>query len=397
MEQALITGLGVISCLGRGADTLWEALHAGPHGPRRVADPGANVDIPLVYLVPDADLPTEPTTWADAPVGPASRLAVAAAREALDDAGIVDAVRRGDVRPERVAVLLGTTMGDHQVLERERSGEWAPAAGWHTEYLVASVVADLLGGHGPVSTNSNACAASGYAIGLAVDMIRAGEADVVLVGGAEAYSRLAVANFNRMGATDPERCRPFDQGRRGTVSGEAAAMLVVEAASIARRRGASVYAEIAATGWSCDAHHPTAPEPGGAQIDAAMRRALRDGAASPAEIACVVPHGTGTELNDVVESEALRTLFEGRKVPLYSLKAQVGHTAGAAAGLAVATAALILFTRTVPPNVPLDAQDERCPVWLPLDAQPLKGRAVLANAYAFGGNNVSVLLRGVPA
>nr|WP_260859812.1 hypothetical protein [Streptomyces cupreus] len=175
-------------------------------------------------------------------------------------------------------------------------------------------------------------------------------------------------------------------------------MLVLESALHAERRGAlPPTAWLLGDGWSCDAHHPTAPEPQGQQIRRAMRAAIEGSGSDADAIGCVIPHGTGTALNDVVESRALHAVIGPRcaRLPLYSLKALVGHTGGAAGALAAVTGALIARRRAVPPNAPLDEPDPDCPVWLPDGGPtPLTGRHVLVNAYAFGGNNVSFVLAG---
>jgi len=406
MERVLVTGMGAVSCLGAGLDALWRGLGTARSEPVKIGDPHVNCAVPIMYRIPDDAVPQGPASHTGAPLGLTSRLAATAAREAVLDA----AVRPTD--PSRVAVVVGTAMGDHRLREQRRAARLfppdadrasrgavaEPAAEDCTDYVAAAVVAEELGGHGPVTVVANACAASGYAVAIAADMIRSGEVDVALVGGADSYSRVALANFNRMGAIDPERCRPFDARRKGTVFGEGAAFVVLEAESHAEHRGATqVYARVRGTGWSCDGYHLTAPEPGGAQIAAAMQRALAEARVRPDEVACVVPHGTGTELNDIVESEALRAVFGGHceDLPLYSGKAMLGHTAGGAGAFSVIIAAMILRHGAVPPNRPLDGPDERCPVWLPDRAQPVAGRYALANAYAFGGNNVSVLLETV--
>jgi 3-oxoacyl-[acyl-carrier-protein] synthase II len=367
MEPVLVTGLGTVSTVGTGVAAFWRGLSTADTRPAEAPDPLARMPIRLIYPVDDNDLPPGPD-GADR----ITRMATAAAGEAVADAGLPPA----GVDPTRLAVLLGTTMG---------------AAGGDP-YAVAAVLADRIGAQGEVSVIANACAASGYAVTAAADLIRAGEADVVLAGGVEGYSRVALACFNRLGAVDPVRCRPFDAHRRGTVFGEGAAMLVLESAAYARRRGATAYATLTGTGWSCDSHHLTAPEPTGAEIDRALRTALAEAGLVPAEIGCVVPHGTGTELNDIVESRVVVGAFD--RVPVYSLKGVIGHTGGAAGAFATMAGALILRHGKVPPNPALDEPDPECPLWIPVDTwTPLAAPAVLVNAYAFGGNNVSLVLQ----
>ncbi len=230
---------------------------------------------------------------------------------------------------------------------------------------------------------------------MAMDMIRAGEATTVLVGGAEGVTRAGMGSFDRLGAADPVRCRPFDRNRAGTMFGDGSAMIVLESAGHARRRGARPYAELAGAAWSCDAHHPTAPDPSGTQIIRAMTEALADAGLSRSQVGCVIPHGTGTPLNDVVESQALGAMFGDRtpELPLFSLKAMIGHTSGAAGAFACMTAALMIRHGKTPANATID-QDPECAVWLPQEhSVPLKTPIVLVNTYAFGGNNTSLVVK----
>ncbi|MFI0727610.1 beta-ketoacyl-[acyl-carrier-protein] synthase family protein [Streptomyces sp. NPDC021225] len=397
--DVLVTGLGALSCLGSGTEALWRGMHTARSAPTKVPDPLAHMDHPHMYLVPDADLPTGPEEQDGLPLGRGSQFAIAAAREAVDSAGLTGLA---GVDPRRVAVSISSGMGDSDLHERRRAGEPANHDGWAPAFPVASAVGGWLGAQGPNTSLTNACAASGYALSVAADLIRSGEADVVVAGGTEAYSRVALACFNRLGAIDPERCRPFAADRRGTIFGEGAAVLVLESAAHARERGAkTVYARLAGAGWSCDAHHATAPEPGGEQIERAMREALREtdpaleAAPGAGGLGFVVPHGTGTELNDVVEARALAGVLgeAAPRTPLYSVKALLGHTGGAAGAFAALAAVLVLHHRTLPPNVPVGRQDPGCEVPLPTGPTPMTAPYGLVNAYAFGGNNVSLVLR----
>lgn len=395
MERVLITGLGVVSCLGSGTDVFWRGLHAASSRPEQAPDPHANMELSLLYGVPDTDVPAEPDHLDGAPLARASRLAVEAARQAVADAALPD------LPPSRLGVVIGTGMGDFSPRERWRVDAVSSGQRWASAFVVASAVGDWLGARGVNSSISNACSAGSFALAVASDIIRCGEADVVVAGGAEEYSRVGLGCFNRMGAIDPVRCRPFDLHRRGTIFGEGAGLLVLESESHAlKRQVPTVYARLTGSGWSCDAYHSTAPEPTGQQIVRAMRQALREAEASPDSVGCVIPHGTGTALNDVVESHALQEVFGARctDVPLYSLKALIGHTGGAAGALAALAGALILQRGVVPPNVPLDEQDPECKVWVPVEAEvPLARERVMVNAYAFGGNNASLVLESAAA
>ncbi|MEO3819260.1 beta-ketoacyl synthase N-terminal-like domain-containing protein [Plantactinospora sp. B24E8] len=381
MTDVLVTGIGAVSCHGRGAAALWRAMRdARVRLPDRPADPLAHMALPLIYLVPEDHVPAEHP-------GRAAQFAVTAAAEALRDAGLTGRERT------RFGVVVGSCMGEAGLREADRYPE-SRTAGRRPAFQLATHLGAWLGGIGANSSIANACSAGLFALCTAVDMLRCGEVDVVLAGGADAYSRVALGCFNRLGAVDPVRCRPYDRHRAGTVFGEGAGMLVLESREHARARGVGTgYARVTGTGWSCDAHHPTAPEPAGDQITRAMREALAE--AGDDGVGCVLPHGTGTQLNDVTESGALHRALgpAAGSVPLYSLKALIGHTGGAAAGLAACAAALILRHRVVPPNVPLDEPDPACPVRLPVGAgTALDVDRVLVNAYGFGGTNASVVL-----
>ncbi|WP_433449968.1 beta-ketoacyl synthase N-terminal-like domain-containing protein [Streptomyces sp. CA-142005] len=384
--EVVVTGVGAVTCHGAGADLLWQAMTAaGTRLPDRPADPLARMDLPLISLVPDPDLAAERAT----------RFASLAAAEALADAGL-DAA---SLAAARTAVVLGSCMGEPGSNERGRGAE-----GWLPPFRLATALAGELELFATVHDVANACAAGGYALGVAADLVRAGEADIVIAGGSDAYSRVALGCFNRLGAVDPERCRPFESDRGGTVFAEGAGVLVVESAAHARARGASAPSSSSralrfeGAAWSCDADHPTAPRADAEQIVRAMREAVGDAAH---EVGCVIPHGTGTRLNDVLESRALHRVFGERAahLPLYSLKALLGHCGGASAALGAVAAALILRHGVIPPNVPLKEQDPECEVLLPQGAPvplPTTARRVLVSAYGFGGNNASLVMAGGP-
>ena len=375
LREPVVTGVGAVTCHGYGTAALWRAMStAAARSPDRPADPLAHMPLPLIHLVPDQE-----TADAERAAG----FALAAVDEALRDAGLDEA--------PGASVVVGSCMGEVAVSERDRG---LRDTGWDPAFRLASRVGDHLGASGANLGVANACAAGVFAVSTAADMIRAGEADLVVAGGSDAYSRIALGCFNRIGAVDPVRCRPFDRHRGGTTFGEGAGMLVLESAARARARAATALARVSGSGWSCDAHHPTAPEPDGAQVERAAREALAGAAGA---LGCVIPHGTGTRLNDVLEASALRGVLGERlgEIPLYSLKALIGHTGGASAAIAACAAVLILRNGIVPANVPLDEQDPDCEVWLPQSApEPLAEPRVLVNGYGFGGNNCSVLFEG---
>uniref|UniRef100_A0AAU2V5R1 Beta-ketoacyl-[acyl-carrier-protein] synthase family protein n=1 Tax=Streptomyces sp. NBC_00003 TaxID=2903608 RepID=A0AAU2V5R1_9ACTN len=378
--DVVVTGLGAVSCLGADVDAFWSGLRAAdsrPEPPPGLAElvPGA-----LSYRV--ADGVTETDRY-----GRATAFALHAARQAVADAALT-----GEEIAD-MAVVIGTAAGETSEREAARDGGGLDA--WAPVFRVSSAVGGELGSFGSNISVSNACAASGYALTLAIDLVRRGEAQTVLVGGADAVATVPLAAFSRLGASDPVRCRPFDAGRRGTVFGEGAAMLVVRSAEAAA--GRPVYGRLLGTALSCDAHHPTAPDPTGDQLVRVAREALREAGQEPADIDVVIPHGTGTDRNDAVEAQVLGEVFGERLsgVPLFSLKAFIGHTAGSAAAFSTVCAALMARHGEMPANIALERQDPDCPVWLPQTGPtPLTRTNVLLNAYAFGGNNFSLVFGG---
>lgn len=385
-QRVVITGLGAISCLGSGVTAYWDGLLAGGGEPREIPLPDMNMRVKKMYLTDRADVPAEPSCYAGAELGSSPRMAVAAADQALTDAGLGPEARSG------IPVMLGLEVGNLEIQEMHRS---SGRAMWTPLTITAGVVGAAIGSRVSATSVGNACSASGYALTIALDMIRMGEAATVLVGGADGVTRAGMGSFNRLGAADPVRCRPFDRNRAGTMFGDGSAMVVLEAAEHARLRGARPYAELAGAAWSCDAHHLTAPDPSGDQIIRAMTEALADAKLDLSDVCCVIPHGTGTPLNDVVESQALHTMFGDRihQLPLFSLKAMIGHTSGAAGVFACLTAALMARHRKSPANARID-QDPECDVWLPQERPvPLDAPAVLVNTYAFGGNNTSLVVK----
>ncbi|QCB92299.1 beta-ketoacyl synthase N-terminal-like domain-containing protein [Cellulomonas shaoxiangyii] len=382
MTGVVVTGTGALSHAGTSVAGLWAGMVAGDPAPAPVTDP--HVDVPaLLYGV--AGVPTARRRTA--------QLLVRAADEALAAAG----GRAALPTPRRVGVVLGTAMGETGAHERRREGRPDAADPGDLVYGVAAALAEHVAARGPVVSVSNACAASAYAVVEAVDALAAGEVDAVLACGAESFSRVALGCFLRMGAVDATGCRPFARERAGTVFGEGAAVLVLERAEDAAARGATPLARVLGHARSCDADHPTAPAADGAQARRALVAALAAAGTNAASVAAVVPHGTGTAHNDLVESRMLADVLGARvrDVPLYSLKALLGHTGGAAGALATVAAVEILRRGAVPGNVPVGELDPDCPVHLPVGAPtPLGPGVAVVNAYAFGGNNVSLVLAG---
>ena len=362
-------------------DTRLFSVHLGAEG--RGFDPG-----PYVRRLDPAAL------------GRASQMAIAAARLALEDAGL-DAE---NLDPERSGVAMGTTSGepreveklDDRILAGELDRVGAEFLSLYPCHTIAAHVARELGFAGVNTMIPTACAAGNYALAHALDVLRAGRADLMLAGGADSFSRITYTGFARLGAIAPERCQPFDRNRKGMIPGEGAAVLVLEPLERALDRGTRIYAELAGYGLSCDAHHMTAAHPEADGAARAMERALADVGASPEEVSYVSAHGTGTPTNDRLEILAVKRVFGGAaaRIPMSSIKSMIGHTMGAASAIEAAVCALAVAENRIPPTMNLEEPEEGLD-FVPNEARDPQVLLAMNNAYAFGGNNASVILRKV--
>ena len=333
-------------------------------------------------------------------LGRASQFAIAAARLALADAG----VEIGSLDRKRAGVSMGTTSGEPREVERfddsyvsrnlDRIGSEFLAL--YPCHVIAAHVASELNFAGVNTMIPTACAAGNYAIAHALDVLRAERADLMLAGGSDAFSRITFTGFARLGAVAPETCQPFDRLRKGMIPGEGAGVLVLEPFERARRRGARVYAEVGGYGLSCDAHHMTAAHPRGDGAERAMRQALADSGTNTKEVSYISAHGTGTATNDRLETIAVKRLFKDAayRIPISSVKSMLGHTMGAASAIEAAVCALAVFNDRVPPTINLNDPDPECDLdYVPKFARELRVNVAMNNAYAFGGNNASLILR----
>ena len=262
----------------------------------------------------------------------------------------------------------------------------------YPSHMIAAHVASELRFAGSNFVIPTACAAGNYALAHACDHLRRGRADVMLAGGADCFSRITYTGFARLGAIAPERCQPFDRNRKGMVPGEGAAVLVLERLDRARERGAPIYAELAGYGLTCDAHHMTAPQGDGAVR--AMQIAMADAGVGPADVGYISAHGTGTAVNDRVESTAVRQAFGSRAqhVPMSSIKSMLGHTMGAASAIEAAACAMAVRYDALPPTINYETPDPECDLdYVPNRARPAAVNVAMNNAYAFGGNNASLI------
>jgi 3-oxoacyl-[acyl-carrier-protein] synthase II len=400
LRRVVVTGIGMVTPIGAGRQEAWEGLLAGRSG----FSPVQSFDASRHNSQVGAEIRGfDPDPWLrrldPSRIGRASKLAVAAARMALEDSGI-DPDR---VEPERAGVAMGTTSGEPLEVERfndrflagemDRIGD--EMASLYPCHSIAACVARELGFAGINAMIPTACAAGNYALAHAFDALRAGRADVMLAGGSDAFSRITYTGFARLGAIAPERCQPFDRNRKGMIPGEGAGVLVLEPLERAEARGARVYAELVGYGLSCDAHHMTAAHPEGDGAVRAMERALADARLQAEEVSYVSAHGTGTPTNDKLEAVAIRRVFgPSPSVPISSVKSMIGHTMGAASAIEAAVCSLAVHTGLIPPTMNLEEPDPECDFdCVPNQAREHRVDVAMNNAYAFGGNNASVIFR----
>ncbi len=386
-RRVVVTGLGIVSSLARGREATWSGVLAGRDGLG-----------PLTHL----DLPREPARIAGQvprSFGRHRTHGEAMALEALDEA--LDGFAPGG-DPRRIGVFQGAGTSGLPVAEaflgELLQGRRRPAAevAYQSPCTVTDALAARLGALGPRATVMNACSSSLLALGQAWERIAAGELDLAVAGGAESLCITTYAGFSSLKAVDAARCRPFSRDRAGLNLGEGAAEFLLEPLEHARARGAAILAEVLGYGASLDAHHPTAPHPEGEGAARAMAMALRTGRLDPAEVDLVSAHATATPANAGAECLAIRRALgpAAERVSVTSSKSQFGHTLGAAGAFGAALAALALRDQVVSPTLRLEDPDPACDLdCTPLQAKERSVRAALVNAFAFGGNNVSLALR----
>ncbi len=398
-RAVVITGCGVVSAAGNDLESFWQALVRG-HCLIQPLRSYALPDMPARYgaeavLGPDDALPA---VIDDRPTrSRCVQLALAAARRALDHARL-----RGSAGLDEVGAVLGTTMGEERQVGHlseawASQGAAAVADDFHERadnHRLATCVAAQYGLGGPVMVNATACSSGNAAQAWAYDLVASGEAEVMLAGAADTFTRLLFDGFGRMGALARTVCRPFHRSRDGVAFGEGAAVLVLEAADHARARGARVLAEVAGYGMSNDAHHVTAPDPSGAGYALALSQAAAT--LGTTRVGFVCAHGTGTPHNDASEVRAIKTVFGERatQIPVTSPKSIIGHTNGAAGALASVACTLALLHQTVPPTANLDDPDPDFGLdFVTGQGRPTEVSACLNMSAGFGGFNVCMALR----
>ena len=408
--RVFVTGAGVVSPVGNTLEECWQNLIDGVSGAGPITrfdctNFGTKFACEVKDFSVDGVLDRKEAKRMDRFV----QFAVVASHEALKNSGLdLEATDR-----ERVGVIIGSGIGGMETFETQHTALLEKGPDRVSPFFIPMMISDMAAGQvsilnglqGPNFGTVSACASGAHAIGEALRLLRAGDADVIIAGGAEAtISPMAVAGFNSARALslrndDPKRAsRPFDKDRDGFVIGEGAGIMVLETEEHARRRGATLLCELSGYGASGDAYHLTAPCADGGGAARAMRRALQDSGLALDEVGYINAHGTSTPAGDPIEVTAVKTIFgaHAHSVWMGSTKSMTGHLLGAAGGLEAVVTALVLARGVVPPTINLDTPDEACDLdFVANQARTRQFKAAMSNSFGFGGHNVSLAMRAI--
>jgi 3-oxoacyl-[acyl-carrier-protein] synthase II len=408
-RRVAVTGLGVKAPAGTDVESFWTALREGRSfaAPIRRFD-GTILAEPFRFACEVADfdperyIPRKEIRHYDR----VAQLGLGAALDALEDAGELGA------DPARCGVVAASGVGGLMTLEEQAKVLFERGSDRVSPFLVPMMMANAtaarvgiqLGWTGPNLCVATACAAGNNALGEGAMLVRYGAAEVVLAGGTEACNTpLAMSAFAKMGAlsrraSDPERAsRPFDPDRDGFVMGEGAGFLVLEEYDRAVARGAHIWGEILGYGRNSDAHHITAPGPGGLGAVTCMQAALADAGLEPSDIGHINAHGTSTPLNDAAEAEAITKIFGEGGVPVTSAKGSIGHLVGGAGAVEAVASLLALRDGVIPPTANHDRHDPELTIDVVAGSErPVERRPVLSNSFGFGGHNATIVLGPPP-
>ena len=409
-SRVFVTGAGVVSPVGNTLEESWDNLVAGRSGAAPITRFDASgyetkFACEVKGFSVDGVLERKEAKRMDRFV----QFAVVASHQALAHSALdLDRTDR-----DRVGVLIGSGIGGMETFEAQHQALLEKGPGRVSPFFIPMMISDMAAGQvsiqyglgGPNFGTVSACASGAQAIGEALRLLRAGDADVIIAGGAEAtITPMAVAGFNSARALstrndDPQRAsRPFDKDRDGFVMGEGAGILVLETEEHARRRGAPLLCELSGYGASGDAYHMTAPCVDGNGAARAMKRALQDAEMALDEVGYINAHGTATPAGDPIEVTAVKTVFGdlARRLMMGSTKSMTGHLLGAAGGFEAVVTAMVLARGIVPPTINLDTPDEACDLdFVANQARSRKFKAAMSNSFGFGGHNVSLAMRAI--
>jgi 3-oxoacyl-[acyl-carrier-protein] synthase II len=402
-RRVAITGIGLICALGYYRDMVWEHMLGGHCGVRpltlfdtqgfrsRVA-----AQVELFDLLPRL------TPFERRRLSRSEQFGALATQEALEDSGLLDS----GVARERIGVLLGAGTGDllrnelyyFDYLQKGIDRARPTQIYHHYSNMPVDVIATKFDLTGLRACFVSACSSSTIAIGHAAEAIADGQLDAAVCGGTDALARLTFSGFNALRLMDPEPCRPFDVGRNGMNIGEGAAILVLEDMDRARRRGAHIYAELAGYSLSCEAYHPTAPEPDGRAVATMISTALDAAGVNADAIDHVNCHGTATPQNDRAEAKGLHAVFgdRARRLPVNSVKSMIGHCLGTAGAMEAAILALTIERGVIPPTIHHTTTDPDCDLDVVAnEPREVTVRCGLSTSLAFGGNDSALVMRAV--
>lgn len=407
-RRVVVTGIGVISPIGNDLASFWDSLSHGRGGIARitafdVSRFSSQIGGEVKNFDPAAFIDPKAAKRMDRFI----QFGAAAAKQALADSGLD--LSREDCT--RIGVIAGSGVGGLSTIEQQHKIYLEKGPARVSPLLVPMMIIDLLPGQismlfglkGPNLAVVTACATATHCLGQGMWAIRDGMADLIVAGGAEAsICELGLAGFCSMRALStrndqPEKaCRPFDKDRDGFVIAEGAGMLVLEELEHARRRGARIYAEVGGYGATADAHHLTAPAPGGEGAARSMKMALSAAGVNPAEVDYINAHGTSTDLNDKFETMAIKAALgeAARKVAISSTKSMHGHLLGAAGAVEAAATIMAIQHGIIPPTINYTTPDPDCDLdYVPNQARPASVKVALSNSFGFGGHNATILLR----
>lgn len=405
-RRVVVTGMGAISPLGASVESTWNAMMEAKSGIGEITLFDAS---DLASRIAGEALDFDPSNYfepRDAKhLDRAGQMGIASATDAFADAKL----DRESIDPTRAGVIFSSGIGGITTLEKQFELMFNRGPSRLSPYLIPMFVPNLIAGQisirldlkGPSSCVLTACAASANAVGDAAELIRRGAADIVLAGGVEAaICRLGVGGFCSMKALstrndEPEKaCRPFDRNRDGFVIAEGAACLVLEERKAALSRGARIYAEFLGYGLSSDAHHVTAPDPGGDGATRCIKAALDDADVEPSELGYINAHGTSTPYNDSTETVAIKKALGdvAYSVPVSSTKSMTGHLLGAAGALESIISIMALQTQVLPPTINLEEPDPECDLdYVPNEPRRADVEVAMSNSFGFGGHNACLV------
>ncbi|MDQ7799579.1 MAG: beta-ketoacyl-ACP synthase II [Candidatus Edwardsbacteria bacterium] len=407
-RRVVITGMGVVCPIGNTLDEFWAGLKEGKNGVGKITrfDTSRHT-AQIAGEVKDFD----PAAYMDRKelrrMDRYTHYAMAAAKMAVEDSGLKI---EGEFA-ERVGVIIASGIGGTETWEAQHQKLLESGPDKVSPFFVPMMISDIAAGYvsiahgakGPNYATVSACASAGHAIADALRIIQTGDSEAMICGGAEApITPLALAGFCALRALstrndDPEHAsRPFDKDRDGFIMGEGSGIVILEELEHARARGAKIYAELCGTGATADAHHITAPAPGGEGAVRAMRTAIKNAGLRPEDISYINAHGTSTDLNDKYETAAIKTVFgeQAKKLAVSSTKSMTGHLLGAAGGVELIATALCIMHQTIHPTINYATPDPECDLdYVPNKARPAEVKAALSNSFGFGGHNVCLAVR----